>query len=115
MQVQDFNNYAWSNGAITQTITTGNANTYTVTVTNGFGCTKSTNVTLTVNPLPAPVIAGTNIICQGQNTTFDAGAGYSGYLWSNGALTQTTSLNTAGTYTVTVTDANGCSKSTTRN
>ena len=109
-----FNNYAWSNGAITQTITTGAANTYTVTVTNGFGCTKSTNVTLTVNPLPAPVIAGTNIICQGQNTTFDAGAGYSGYLWSNGAVTQTTSLNTAGTYTVTVTDANGCSKSTTR-
>lgn len=110
-----YSTYQWSNGANTQTITTGNANTYTVTVTNANGCTKSTNVVLTVNPLPTPAITGTNIICQGQNSTFNAGAGYSAYLWNTGAVTQNISVSTAGVYTVTVTDANGCTKNTTRN
>lgn len=112
-----FTNYQWSGGlGAGQTITTGSANTYTVTVTNANGCTKSTNVTLTVNPLPAPVITGTNIICAGTSTIFNAGPGYTTYLWSSGLpATQNVSVNTAGTYTVTVTDGNGCTKTTTRN
>jgi gliding motility-associated-like protein len=110
-----FNSYLWSNGAATQTTTVNSGNTYTVTVTNAFGCSKSTSQLVTVNPLPTPVITGTNVICQGQNSIFDAGPGYSGYLWSNAAVTQTINVNTGGTYTVTVTDGNGCSKTTSRN
>jgi hypothetical protein len=107
--------YLWSNGAFTATNTVNAPNTYTVTVTDANGCSNTDSQVVTVNPLPTPAITGTNVVCQGQNTSFDAGAGYSGYLWSTGAVTQTVNVGTAGTYTVTVTDANGCSKSTTRN
>lgn len=46
--------------------------------------------------------------CNGGSTTLDAGAGYSSYEWSNNETTQTITVSTAGTYTVTVTDGNGC-------
>ncbi|MEO8150961.1 MAG: choice-of-anchor L domain-containing protein [Bacteroidia bacterium] len=104
--------YNWSTGANTQAINPTNAGTYTVTVTDGNGCTGTANYSLTVNALPTPVIAGVNSICQGTATTFDAGGGYINYQWSTGGNTQTVNLNASGTYTVTVTDANGCTNST---
>ncbi|MDQ3051177.1 MAG: PKD domain-containing protein, partial [Bacteroidota bacterium] len=102
-----YNIYLWSNNAGAQSITTGAANTYTVTVTDVNGCTNTDDIVLTVNPNPVPVIIGNNIICQGQTATFNAGPGFT-YEWSNGAFTQSTNISIAGPYTVTVTDANGC-------
>jgi predicted secreted protein len=100
-----YTSYLWSNGFATPTITVSTANTYTVTVTDGNGCSNTDNVVLAVNANPVPVIIGDNTICQGQNTVFDAGPGYT-YQWNNGILTQTNTVNTAGPYTVTVTDGN---------
>jgi hypothetical protein len=64
---------------------------------------------VTVNPLPAATItpSGSVAICAGTTTTLTAGAA-SSYLWSNGATTQSITVG-AGNYSVTVTDANGCS------
>lgn len=104
-----YSGYQWSNGSTTQSITTGLGGQYTVTVTDVNGCSGSVSSSVTVNPLPVPAITGVNEICQGSSTTFDAGAGYTAYLWSNGATTQTINPGVAGQYTVTVTDANGCS------
>ncbi len=101
--------YVWNTGATTQTINTSNAGAYTVTVTNVNGCTGTTNTSVVVNPLPTPLITGVMEICQGQSTPLDAGAGYSAYLWSNGATTQSINANGVGPFTVTVTDGNGCS------
>ena len=42
----------------------------------------------------------------------DAGAGYSSYLWSTGATTQTITVSSAGSFSVTVSNANGCTGST---
>ena len=63
-------------------------------------------VNLTQNVSITP--SGTISICEGSNQVLHASAG-SSYLWSTGAITASISVNTAGTYTVTVTDANGCS------
>lgn len=101
--------YAWSNGANTQTISTANSGNYTVTVTSIAGCSASTAANLVVNPLPTPAITGTTTICQGAQATLDAGANYASYLWSNGNTSQVVNIGLAGTVTVTVTDANGCS------
>src|SRR5690606_33772095 len=45
--------------------------------------------------------------CTGSNTTLNAGS-YSSYLWTGGSTSQTLVVSTAGTFSVTVTDANGC-------
>ena len=111
-----YNSYQWSGGLGTaQTAVVNTAGTYTVTVTDANGCTGTATRTLTVNANPVPVITGTNVICAGSTTSFDAGAGYTGYQWSSGlGATQTVNPVTAGTYTVTVTDANGCTGTGTR-
>ncbi|MBL0342169.1 MAG: choice-of-anchor L domain-containing protein [Bacteroidetes bacterium] len=107
-----YTSYLWSNGATTQTIAPGTAGTYTVTVIDANTCTNSTNRSLLVNPLPIPAITGTTAFCQGDNSNLNAGAGFSSYLWSNGAATQVINVTSAGNYIVTVTDNNSCSAST---
>ncbi|MEO8150361.1 MAG: kelch repeat-containing protein, partial [Bacteroidia bacterium] len=103
-----YTGYNWSTGATTQTISVNTAGTFTVSVTNGSGCTGSTSVTTTVNANPAPVISGSTSFCTGSSTTLDAGGGYTNYNWSTGATTQTITVSTTGTFTVTVTNGNGC-------
>ncbi|MDC3133894.1 hypothetical protein OA958_03555, partial [Bacteroidota bacterium] len=75
-------------------------------------CTATDDVVVTVNPLPTIDLgADTTLICDGTSETLDAGTGFDSYLWSDGSTNQTLSANLAGTYTVTGTDANGCSAS----
>lgn len=102
--------YLWSTGETTQSISVSTAGTYTVTVTNGNGCEgTSGSITITVNPLPTPSIDadGPLTFCQGDNVVLTS-SGASAWQWSNGANTQQITVTTAGTYSVTVTDANGC-------
>lgn len=101
--------YSWSTGETTASITvdpTTNT-TYTVTGFNG-ACSATDSVDVTVYPLPTVSISGTLTYCVGASTTLDAGAGFASYSWSSGETSQTISA-TAGNYTVTVTDSNGCS------
>ncbi len=100
----------WSTGETTQAITVTTAGTYTVTVTSG-GCTSapSAGTTVTVNPIPAtPTITagGPTTFCTGGSVTLTSSSA-TGNLWSTGATTQSITVNTAGTYTVTVTET-GC-------
>ena len=105
--------YSWSNGSVTQNLTGVAAGTYTVTVTDANGCTITTSATVT-QPL-APLALSTtqvNTTCGNSNGSIDltvvgGTAGYT-YNWSNGAVTQDLSALLAGGYSVTVTDANGC-------
>lgn len=88
---------------------------YTVTVTDAAGCVETATVTLTDNGAPtATITAQTDVNCFGGNNgsatvTATGGAGGYTYSWSptNGPSATETGL-TAGTYTVTVTDAVGC-------
>ncbi len=101
--------YLWSNGADTPAITVSQVGTYTVTVTDAGQCTGAKTVVITLAEPPAPVIAGPSTLCSGSSITLDAGGGYAQYDWSNGQKTQTIAVDMAGTYSVTVTDVNGCS------
>jgi len=109
-----YTSYLWSNSALTQTINVTTAGTYAITVTNANGCTGTDTVNVTENSVLSPTITGSLTFCTGGSTTLDAGS-YTSYLWSNSALTQTINVTTAGTYAVTVTDANGCIGSDTVN
>ncbi len=95
----------WSTGETTQSIT--------VTASGDYSCTNDGNtsntITVTVNPNPEPVITadGPTTFCEGESVNLSAGA-YSGYLWSTGETTETINVTASGSYSVTVTDANGC-------
>jgi hypothetical protein len=94
--------------------------TYKVNVTNSNGCTKSSSgVTVTVNALPSATITaqGALTFCAGDSVklTANSGTGFT-YQWVKGinniagATAQNYIAKTAGTYKVTVTKTNGCSK-----
>ncbi len=107
--------YTWSNGATTQTINGLAAGTYTVTVTDNIGETDNTSVIIDQpEALMVSVLIMSSVSCNGgadgsiTASAFGGTAPYS-YLWSNGDTTATTNNLIAGTYNVTITDANGCS------
>ena len=109
--------YAWSNSAITASITGVAAGTYNVTVTDAMGCTSNSSVTITEpTVLVASSSVDSNVSC---NTFLDGGATASAsggtepysYAWSNSAITASITGVAAGTYNVTVTDAMGCTSS----
>jgi gliding motility-associated-like protein len=109
--------YAWTPGGNSNSAATGlSAGTYTITVTDANGCTATASVIITQPPLlTVTTAAPTNVLCNGGTTGSDvatAGGGATPYTYSwNTIPVQTSSGATglsAGTYTVTVTDANGC-------
>ena len=105
--------YSWSNGATTQNLTALPSGSYTVTVTDANGCTATATVIITQ---PAAALAATttqvNILCLNGvgsiNLTVSGGTLAYSYLWSNQVTTEDLANLQQGTYTVTVTDANGC-------
>ena len=103
--------YMWSTGATTNCITVNVSGNYAVTITNSNGCISSCSKTVTVNPLPICSITGSGSICAGQSTQLCVPAGSASYTWSTGANTNCITVSAAGTYFVTITDANGCMSS----
>jgi len=107
--------YSWSNGQTAQTATGLSSGTYTVTVTDINGCTNTQSVTIN---LVLPLTTGlNNTTCDGVNDGSATASPLGGtapytYSWSNGETTQTIAGLNAGSYSVTVTDANGCSNTT---
>ncbi len=103
--------YYWSTGETTQTYSANAGGTYYVTVELN-GCLKSVSHDLEVHPLPTPAILGTNTYCAADSYTILTGSpGYVSYVWTVNGVTVGTSQTinaSAGLYTLTVTDANGC-------
>ncbi len=106
--------YAWSNGEIGDQLTQLNAGTYQVTIVDSVGCTDS-NVVITITE-PSELVASvttTNETSAGANdgsalVTTTGGTGPYTYLWSNAAVTDSILNLSPATYSVTITDANGC-------
>lgn len=102
--------YFWSNNETTDEISNLSAGTYSVTVTDANGCITNASYEVTQPTLLTATIANNSTICS-NNATVTAYAGTPDYtyLWSNGATTDSINNVPIGTYTVTVTDTNGCS------
>jgi gliding motility-associated-like protein len=106
--------FQWSTGATTSLISGLSAGSYTVTITDTKFCTATFTYTLTTNG--NPVIVTDSVVqvkCNGQNTgsiyiSVSGGTAPYSYLWSDGFTGQDNIFLQAGTYTVTVTDQNGC-------
>ncbi|MBL7952921.1 MAG: gliding motility-associated C-terminal domain-containing protein [Flavobacteriales bacterium] len=95
--------YAWSTGAITPTITVTTGGTYTVTVTNTANCTANDAVVVTY-ATPGSIDLGPDAVrCQGETVVLDASLPGATYVWSTGASTPTITVNSTGTFSVTVT------------
>lgn len=103
-----FNSYSWNNGQSGANINVTNGGIFTVTVTDGFGCTATNTFTVNQLPAPQPTVAGPLSVCSGLSATWSTTAPFPTYSWSNGQSTASILVNTAGNYTVTVTAANGC-------
>ncbi|MBN4051303.1 proprotein convertase P-domain-containing protein, partial [bacterium AH-315-M05] len=109
--------YLWDD-PLAQTASTAtnlDTGTYTVLITDANGCTTSASATISQpSVLGADITASTNVSCFGGNdgtATVSASGGtpLHTYLWVPGGQTTTTATGlSAGAYTVTVTDANGC-------
>ena len=106
--------YSWSNGSTGVTVSGLTAGTYTVTVTDGNSDQAQANVTISQPSLLSASASGADADCNGGPTgsaTASASGGVSpySYSWSNGASTAVVNGLLAGSYSVTITDDNGCS------
>lgn len=110
--------YTWASGQTANAINALQAGTYTVTVSAGGACTAVSNFTVdnnTQSPTIANVIAPS--VCSqpvgGINITVSGGVAPFTYLWNNNVTTEDLSNLLAGSYTVTVRGANGCTSTAT--
>lgn len=105
--------YSWSTGSTNIAISGLATGIYTVTVSDGVGCSSSTVVAVNPNGHTAKATAASHVKCFGGNNgsaVVNATGGTPGYtyVWSNGNLGPTVSGLSKGTYSVTVLDANAC-------
>lgn len=107
--------YQWNNGSNSSTMNNLVAGTYKVTVTDAQGLTKKKTFKIQQPSAIQLYVSGTDVGCHGDNdgtakANVQGGNSPYTYLWSNGATTKKITGLYQGTYWVTVTDENGCTK-----
>jgi len=106
--------YLWSTGDTMSAITSLKADTYSIITSDANGCTVNSKVTVTQpSAVLSTSLSGANVSCKGGNDGLlivTASGGTSPYIYNWNTNASTTAINglVAGTYVVTVTDANGC-------
>jgi gliding motility-associated-like protein len=108
--------FAWSNGGTGSSITGLTAGSYTVTGTDANMCTAGASVIVTQPALLTLSATPVHVMCFGTstggiNTATTGGSGNNGYLWNTGATAVHMTGAAAGSYSVTITDANSCQAS----
>jgi gliding motility-associated-like protein len=108
-----FQHYQWSNGLFKQQQFVKEKGEYQVLAITAEGCQSRDTVTVTnVHALPVVTLDKDPGICRGATKTLQAG-NFISYQWSTGADTPAITVNDLGSYSVTVTDFNGCKGSDT--
>jgi len=109
--------FSWNTGATTEDLNGLVAGTYSVTITDGTGCSESQSFTITQGTAISINLIQSNLSCYGSGDGSMAASVSGGqspytYAWSSGGTSPIKSNLAAGTYTLTVTDALGCQAST---
>ncbi|MBN2728819.1 MAG: T9SS type A sorting domain-containing protein [Bacteroidales bacterium] len=104
------NDWFWSTGASTQTLSVTTDGSYSVTVTDTYGCQNSDTLTVSYHANPFIDLGSDYAACD--TTILNAGS-FAGYDWSNGSTSDTALITSTGSYSVTVYNAYGCSASDT--
>lgn len=105
--------YLWSTGDTTSSIWVTQSGNYTVHAIDTSGCSGNSFPT-TVNvgaAINGVIIPDAEVLCEFSSMTIAVSQPYLSYLWSTGDTTATININAGGSYSVTVTNADGCSKS----
>ncbi len=106
--------YQWSNGSNSSTATNLSSGNYTLLATDASGCDADTTIAVGQPPLLGLSTTASNETCSGTGngsakvTALSGTAPYS-YSWSTGSTADSAVALTSGSYTVTVSDNNGCS------
>jgi len=105
----------WFKDGVLQVASTGKSDfvassgTYRVEVENAEGCSGSDEIIISTHAVPNPTITGNGFYCAGSDVTLKVDAGFDDYGWSpSGGIQREATINSTGTFTVTVKDGNGC-------
>jgi hypothetical protein len=110
--------YLWSNGSTTQDVTNLSAGSYSIQVTDANNCVATSSIIISQPSQPLQLsTTSQDALCYGSSTgsidmTVTGGTSPYTYSWSNSSTSEDLSNVVAGTYSVIVTDDNGCSQST---
>lgn len=100
--------YEWSTGETTAELSVTTNGEYTVTVTDSEGCTATMSESVSISAPPVASVSGPSSFCEGSEISLAASGNFTEFNWSNGANGTSISVTQGGEYTVTATDANGC-------
>lgn len=107
--------YTWSNGATTQSITATATGSYVVTVNSNNCIAASSPVNTVVLPAPdSTILLEAASLCNTGSVRLSGAPGLT-YAWNLGPTTQSITVSSDGTYTLTVIDTSGCAASSTIN
>lgn len=104
-----FASYIWQDGSVLPYHPVTQPGIYRLQVTDMHGCLGEDSVEITVlQPGPAKFLPSDTVICQEQAYELNSTAHFRTYSWSNGAYTASIRVNAPGTYSLEVSDENGC-------
>lgn len=102
--------FLWDNGSTLQIRSVAESGTYSVKVTNQYTCSNSDTINVILRPNPVVHLGNDTTVCNGVTLNLNPGNGGIEYFWNTGQTSQDINVNNAGTYSVFVTNNQGCTK-----
>lgn len=106
-----YEKYEWSNGSKNNDTYFTETGSYTLSVTDKFGCEFTDSISITLLPVPKLIMPQTLAFDNQDSLVIDAGGGFATYLWSTGETTQKITVETPDIYTIKVTNRFFCADS----